>query len=195
MKQARTLTEKEFKRALVAAGAHKTSDRDKMILHMSFGCGLRACELAALNVGDVRDSEGNAVTEFVLRPQQTKGRSYGRVFVSKSVQQHLQLYLDKHTKGPKHRNDGFPLFPSQRKTHRLSANTMTQLLCRTFAEAGLTSATSHSGRRTFITNLANRAINIKVISTLARHSDVSVTSRYISVNDEQLRAAMELIKY
>jgi len=106
------------------------------------------------------------------------------------VQRHIQLYLDACCK---HRTCDYPLFPSQRKGGRLSANTMTQLLCRTFAEAGLAAATSHSGRRTFITNLANRAISIKVISTLARHSDVSVTSRYISVNDEQLRAAVEII--
>jgi integrase/recombinase XerD len=188
MKQARTLTEKEFKRALTAAAQHKTADRDRLILHLSFGCGLRACELAALNVSDVRDSTGKAVTEFVLKPTQTKGSQHHRVFVSTAVQRHIQLYLDKLTK---HRTCDYPLFPSQRKTRRLSANTMTQLLCRTFAEAGLANATSHSGRRTFITNLANKAISIKVISTLARHSDVSVTSRYISVNDEQLRAAVE----
>ena len=189
MKQARTLTDKEFKRALAAATQHKQSARDQLILHISFGCGLRACELAALNVGDVRDKSGKAVCEFVLKPSQTKGRQHGRVFVSSAVQRHIQLYLDKHVK---HRNCDHPLFPSQRRSGRLSANTMTQLLCRTFAEAGLANATSHSGRRTFITNLANRAISIKVISTLARHSDVSVTSRYISVNDEQLRAAVEL---
>ena len=189
MKQARTLTDKEFKRALAAAAAHKLSARDQLILHLSFGCGLRACELAALNVGDVRDtSGGKAVTEFVLKPKQTKGSQHARVFVSTAVQRHIQLYLDKSTK---HITCDYPLFPSQRRGGRLSANTMTQLLCRTFAEAGLTAATSHSGRRTFITNLANRAISIKVISTLARHSDVSVTSRYISVNDEQLRAAVE----
>ena len=188
MKQARTLTDKEFKRALAAAAAHKLSARDQLILHLSFGCGLRACELAALNVGDVRNTDGKAVAEFVLKPKQTKGSKHGRVFVSTAVQRHIQLYLGKCTK---HITCDYPLFPSQRRGGRLSANTMTQLLCRTFAEAGLTAATSHSGRRTFITNLANRAISIKVISTLARHSDVSVTSRYISVNDEQLRAAVE----
>ena len=188
MKQARTLTDKEFKRALAAAAVHKLSDRDKLILQLSFGCGLRACELAALNVGDVRNTDGKAVAEFVLKPKQTKGSQHARVFVSTAVQRHIQLYLDKLTK---HITCDYPLFPSQRRGGRLSANTMTQLLCRTFAEAGLTAATSHSGRRTFITNLANRAISIKVISTLARHSDVSVTSRYISVNDEQLRAAVE----
>jgi integrase/recombinase XerD len=185
MKQARTLTEKEFRRAVAAAAQHKLSQRDVLILHMSFGCGL----LAALNVGDVRDSTGKAVAEFVLKPKQTKGSQHGRVFVSTAVQRHIQLYLDACCK---HTTCDYPLFPSQRKGGRLSANTMTQLLCRTFAEAGLAAATSHSGRRTFITNLANRAISIKVISTLARHSDVSVTSRYISVNDEQLRAAVEL---
>ena len=188
MKQARTLTDKEFKRALAAAAAHKLSARDVLILYLSFGCGLRACELAALNVSDVRDTSGRAVAEFVLKPKQTKGSQHARVFVSTAVQRHIQLYLDKCCK---RRVDDNALFPSQRRGGRLSANTMTQLLCRTFAEAGLTAATSHSGRRTFITNLANRAISIKVISTLARHSDVSVTSRYISVNDEQLRAAVE----
>ena len=188
MKQARTLTDKEFKRALAAAAAHKLSARDQLIMQLSFGCGLRACELAALNVGDVRNTDGKAVAEFVLKPKQTKGSQHHRVFVSTAVQRHIQLYLDKLTK---HITCDYPLFPSQRRGGRLSANTMTQLLCRTFAEAGLTAATSHSGRRTFITNLANRAISIKVISTLARHSDVSVTSRYISVNDEQLRAAVE----
>ena len=190
MKQARTLTDKEFRRALAAAAQHKLSQRDILILHMSFGCGLRACELAALNVSDVRDSSGRAVAEFQLKPHQTKGRSYGRVFVSSAVQRNIQQYLDNYAK---HQKPEQPLFPSQRRGGRLSANTMTQLLCRTFTEAGLTAATSHSGRRTFITNLANRAISIKVISTLARHSDVSVTSRYISVNDEQLRAAVEII--
>ena len=190
MKQARTLTDKEFKRALAAAAAHKLSARDQLILRLSFGCGLRACELAALNVSDVRDTSGKAVAEFQLKPKQTKGSQHARVFVSTAVQRHIQLYLDKCCK---RRTDENALFPSQRRGGRLSANTMTQLLCRTFAEAGLTAATSHSGRRTFITNLANRAISIKVISTLARHSDVSVTSRYISVNDEQLRAAVEFL--
>lgn len=190
MKQARTLTDKEFKRALAAAAQHKLSHRDMLILHMSFGCGLRACELAALNVADVRDTSGRAVTEFVLKPKQTKGSQHGRVFVSAAVQRQIQLYLDKCCK---HTASDYPLFPSQRKAGRLSANTMTQLLCRIFSEADLANATSHSGRRTFITNLANRAISIKVISTLARHSDVSVTSRYISVNDEQLRAAVEFV--
>jgi integrase/recombinase XerD len=189
MKQARTLTDKEFRRAVAAAAQHKLSQRDVLILHMSFGCGLRACELAALNVGDVRDSTGKAVAEFVLKPKQTKGSQHQRVFVSTAVQRHIQLYLDKCCKRTA---DDKALFPSQRKGGRLSANTMTQLICRIFTEADLTAATSHSGRRTFITNLANRAISIKVISTLARHSDVSVTSRYICVNDEQLRAALEL---
>jgi hypothetical protein len=73
---------------------------------------------------------------------------------------------------------------------RLSANTMTQLFCRTFDEAGFTAATIHSGRSTFITNLANKSNQHTVISKLTRHSDVSVKSRFISVNDEQLRAAV-----
>jgi len=53
--------------------------------------------------------------------------------------------------------------------------------------------TSHSGRRSFITALANKSINAKVIMNLARHRNLSTTQRYIEVNDEQLKNAVELI--
>ena len=190
MKQARTLTDKEFKRALAAAAAHKLSHRDVLIMHLSFGCGLRACELAALNVSDVRDSTGKAVTEFVLKPKQTKGSKHERVFVSTAVQRHIQLYLGKCTK---HITCDYPLFPSQRRGGRLTANTMTQLLCRTFAEAGMTAATSHSGRRTFITNLAAKGVGVRVLMSLAGHRSISTTQAYIDVNDDMKRRAVELV--
>ena len=52
--------------------------------------------------------------------------------------------------------------------------------------------TSHSGRRTFITNLAAKGIGVRVLAELAAHSSIATTQRYIDVNDEQLRAAVEL---
>ena len=58
--------------------------------------------------------------------------------------------------------------------------------------AGVDKATSHSGRRTFITNLANKGVNVRVLAALAGHRHISTTQRYIELNEEVLKAAIEL---
>jgi len=111
----------------------------------------------------------------------------GRVFVNARLQREISLYL-KHTK---FRAICPALFQAQ-KGAAFSANTMCQLLLRIYDAAGIADATSHSGRRTFITNLAAKGIGVRVLQTLAGHSSISTTQRYIDVNDDQLRAAVEL---
>jgi integrase/recombinase XerD len=59
--------------------------------------------------------------------------------------------------------------------------------------AGVKGATSHSGRRTFITKLASKGVSAKALMTLAGHKHLSTTQRYIEVNDAMLRAAVDLL--
>ena len=187
MKQARTLNDKEIKMIVSYAGTHRHGERDKAILQLAFATGMRAKELASVTVGHIRGSDGKVVSEFVLKPDETKGSSHGRIFLNSKVQREMQSYLDKCLKNA---SDTYPLFPSERRRH-FTANTMTKLMIRLFQECGFKNASSHSPRRTLITNLANKAISIKVISAIARHSNVATTSRYIQVNDDLIRAAIE----
>ena len=70
-----------------------------------------------------------------------------------------------------------------------------QLLIKTVCEnANVFGATSHSLRRTFITELSNKMINARVIQKLARHSSLAITQLYIETNDEQLLKAVNLQK-
>jgi integrase/recombinase XerD len=48
-------------------------------------------------------------------------------------------------------------------------------------------------RRTFITNLANKGIGVRVLASIAGHRSIAVTQRYIDVNDEIVRRAVELV--
>ena len=50
---------------------------------------------------------------------------------------------------------------------RFSANTMCQLFLQIYKDCGLKGATSHSGRRTYITKLANAGINVRLLAELA----------------------------
>ena len=53
-------------------------------------------------------------------------------------------------------------------------------------------ASSHSGRRTFATNLANQGTGIRVLMRLMGHRNISTTAVYIDANDDMLRRAVEL---
>ena len=53
-------------------------------------------------------------------------------------------------------------------------------------------ASSHSGRRTFLTNLANKGTAIHILKTLAGHRSISTTAAYLYSSPSQLKAAVEL---
>ena len=67
------------------------------------------------------------------------------------------------------------------------------LFKRIYQLAGIDGVSNHSGRRQFVTNLADKGINARVVQALARHKHLSTTQRYIDINDNKLRAAVELL--
>ena len=91
----------------------------------------------------------------------------------------------------------YPVLVSQKARNGsrrgFSANTLCQLINTIYREAGIAGATSHSGRRGFITTLANHSVGIKTIMELAGHRQLSTTQRYISVTPEQKRRAVDLV--
>jgi len=52
---------------------------------------------------------------------------------------------------------------------------------------------SHSGRRTFLTTLANKGTAIHILKTLAGHRSISTTAAYLYSSPSQLKAAVELV--
>jgi integrase/recombinase XerD len=85
-----------------------------------------------------------------------------------------------------------PVLATQKRS-AFSANTLCQLMRSWYDLAGLDGGSSHSGRRWFITRLAHAGISPKAIMMLAGHQHLSTTQRYIDVNDEMMRAAVEVL--
>ena len=187
MAHARTLTDKQLKLVIAHCSTRRHAIRDRAIIAVSFNAGLRAKEIASLTIENIQNEDGTIRDEFVLNPTQTKGGRARRVFINAKLKTELAAYL----KNIKLRRCCHYLFQSQ-KGKGFSANTMCQLIIRIYEECGLEGATSHSGRRTLITNLANKGISVKVLAEIAGHSSIQTTSRYISVNDELMRSAIEL---
>jgi len=74
-----------------------------------------------------------------------------------------------------------------------SARTIVNLFARFYTLANVSGASSHSGRRQFLTELADKGVNVRVIQALARHKNMSTTQRYIDYNESKLRNAIELV--
>jgi integrase/recombinase XerD len=62
-----------------------------------------------------------------------------------------------------------------------------------YARAGIKGASSHSGRKTFLTSLASQGVSVFVLAALAGHKSIATTQRYVTVNDDTKRRAVELV--
>ena len=188
MRHAQTLNEAQFRKVLHYCRTRRHVLRDTTIFMVSFFAGLRAKEIAALTLGDVFDADGRVRAEFILEPEQTKGGQRRTVFINKRLAKALEEYLSS-----KHLYDlSRPLFESQKGGH-FSPNTMCQLFLDIYKNCGFKDASSHSGRRTYITRLANKGVGARLLAALAGHSHISTTQRYIDVNADQMKEAVELL--
>ena len=190
MSQARVLTDHEQKRILAVVAQTKHAARNRMAFILSYQAGMRVGEIAGLTVGDVFEIDGRTVrSQIRLSAAITKGGHARVVFTSERLRKELERY--RATLGETVKPER-PLLQTQKKT-KFSANTLCQLMGDLYEQAGLEGATSHSGRRWFISRLAHSGISAKVIMQLAGHKHLTTTQRYIEVNDDLMRAAVEVL--
>jgi integrase/recombinase XerD len=86
------------------------------------------------------------------------------------------------------------LFHTQKHPKRgFSANTLAQHFHYLYQRSGIVGASSHSGRRGFITNLADKGVHVRVLMALAGHQSIATTQKYIDLNPKMMRTAVEMI--
>jgi len=154
-KQAKTLNEQELRKVLDYILTRKHSARNRALLMTTFLSGMRVGEVSSLRFSDVVDSDGNIRNEIRLTPEMTKGQYARVVFVNerlcKELQQYIRLY------NPADRTMKF-FYSQKRGSDGFNANTLTQHFHFLYKKAGVDGASSHSGRRSFITNLASKGV-------------------------------------
>jgi integrase/recombinase XerD len=188
MSQAKTLTQAEIKQVLAMIALDKHAKRNRAMFLLTTLGGLRVGEVAQLRYCDVVDENGIVRNEIRLLATQTKGGHERTVFLNDRLQKELQSYAKELTRI----NATDPFFTTQ-KRRGFTANTLAQYFFWLYKRAGLNGASSHSGRRTFITTLAAKGVSVRLLASLAGHSCISTTQRYIDVNDDMKRQAVALI--
>ena len=192
MKQAKLLTAHERKRLAAVIDSRRHATRNHTAVALSFYAGLRACEIAALRIGDVFDDTGAVRDTVHLRAAQTKGCEAATVLVNKRLAAQLKRYAAAY---PKRLQQPTAALIYSAKGGSFTAQTIVNLFQTLYRAAAISGASSHSGRRQFVTELADKGINARVIQALARHKHLNTAMRYIDLNEHKLRSAVELVDY
>ncbi len=192
LKQAKLLTDIERKRLAAVVDSRRHSVRNHTAVALSFYAGLRACEIAALRVGNVFDEAGAVRDTIYLSAAQTKGNTGNTVLVNKRLSAALKRYAAAYPKRLQQPNS--PIMFSA-KGAGFTAQTVVNLFQNLYRAAAIPGASSHSGRRQFVTELADKGVSVRLIQAAARHKSIAVTMLYIDASENKLRAAVELVNY
>jgi len=188
MSQAATLNARQLQQVLDYCRTRRHALRDRTMILVSHWSGMRVKEIAALRWCDVVNSDGTIKAEIRLSAEQTKGRHPRTVFLPEKLRSELAHFVE--FRRPFEFNQPFFTTASGKG---FTANVLTQHFFWLFRNAGIAGASSHTMRRSFITNLANKGVGVRVLASLAGHKGISVIQRYIDVNTEMMRRAVELI--
>ena len=186
MKQAKVLSDKELNKLFKVCELTSHPSRNRLIVAFSFFAGLRAIEIANLKISDVFGADGTVNDTIVLSAEQTKGGKSNVIHVGKKLQRAIKDFVTQHPQTTKNRDSR--LLRTQRGV--FSSQSIQNLFRHLYQLAHIPNASSHSGRRTFITNLSENGISTRVIQELARHSSMVTTQRYIDVSVDKLHKAL-----
>ncbi|MGQ5525464.1 tyrosine-type recombinase/integrase [Chitinimonas sp. PSY-7] len=160
-------------------------ERDRAIIALAFYSGLRAKELANINLDVLVDGRGEVREVVQLEPSMTKGGEFGEIYISHpEARADVVAYIRKRLeedKAERHER----LFLSYRHKS-ISPNYMRQLVKKLFEQAGI-KATSHSGRRTFATTLDQGGASLREVQALMRHRNFTTTMMYVTANPARLK--------
>jgi integrase/recombinase XerD len=151
---------------------------------LSVDAGLRAKEVASLTWAMVTDASGALTDTIRLQNKAAKGNSGGVVYLSKRLQQALSVYRASLAKVAD------TVITSQ-QGKAMSAQVMVNWFFQTYNQLGFVGCSSHSGRRTAITRWARKISSVggslRDVQSLARHSSLQMTQRYIEVSEDACR--------
>ena len=167
----------ETKRLLAMAGSLKV----RVLLSLSYGCGLRASEVVRLKVKHIDSAQK------IIRIEQSKGLKDRNVMLSPEM---LDLLRQWWKVRPARYDGEMPiqerwLFPGS-KGRRVGKPITPRHLNRLFHEAAEAagikkSVTLHALRHSFATHLLDHGIDIRKIQALLGHKKLDTTARYVRV--------------
>lgn len=152
--------------------------RDRLLLSLGYGAGLRAGEVVRLRVKHIDSAQ------MIIHVQQSKGKKDRLVMLSPDTLVMLRAWWKLR---PKRDDDGVPaqerlLFPGRKTGTPLSVHQLNNIFHKVANAAGIKKTVNlHSLRHSFATHLYDRRVDIRTIQALLGHDKLETTARYARV--------------
>jgi integrase/recombinase XerD len=190
-KQAKTLSKGQVEAVLGYLAKTRWPVRNRLIFLLSAKAGLRAEEIAHLTWWMTNDSQGEVGWSLCLLDSASKGKSGRMIPLSEEVREALIEY----------RNEvnaiAGPYVISTERARQTSPQAIVNMFQRWYRHLGFVGCSSHSGRRTFITNAARKISTVggslRDVQMLAGHTNLRTTQRYIDANPDAQVKIVELV--
>lgn len=195
-KQARILSKQQVDGVFSYLGTKRNGSRDQTIFLLSIRAGLRAKEIAELRWSMLVGPDGTVGDMIHLTDAASKGKSGRSIPINKQLRRQLEDLFE--VEKTRYR---FDLATSHVISTERRSSTTAQAIVNKFhlwyRELGLLGCSSHSSRRTFITNAARKISTVggslRDVQSLAGHSSLQTTQRYIEVNSDARRKIVDLV--
>ena len=195
-KQAKTLTKPQVDAVTNFLLTRRYGLRDQTVFFLSVRAGLRAKEIANLKWSMVLGADGEVGDAIYLTNEASKGNSGRVVPLNKQLRANLIKMLDA-ARQELHFGPETAYVVTTERSGRTSAQAVVNMFKRWYTDLGLLGCSSHSGRRTFITNAAKKISTVggslRDVQMLAGHSSLAVTQRYIDGDSEARKKIVDLV--
>jgi len=189
-KQAKVLNESQIRSVLNHLSKTRNSARNRVMFLLSLH-GLRAKEIASLEASMVKDASGNIADFIALEDKASKGVSGRLIYLNKNLKQELEDLLAAED------NQSRRYVISTERSEKFSPNAVAVFFKRLYTDLGMSGASSHSGRRTFITNAAKKISlvggSLRDVMQLAGHKNLATTQRYIEQDSEAQKKVTQML--
>lgn len=190
-KQAKILNRSQVEAVLNHINGRRYGFRNQVIFLLSIRAGLRAKEIAALRWSMIVGADGEVGEYIHLTNDASKGMSGRIIPINRQLRTTIIELFDAGDIDP-----SAHVIRTERSAHT-SAQAIVNLFQRWYRDLGLVGCSSHSGRRTFITNAARKISTVggslRDVQHLAGHSSLQTTQRYIEGDNEARKRVVDLV--
>lgn len=195
-KQSKVLTDKQVEVMISYLSGRRNGLRNKVIFLLSVKSGLRSKEISGLRWSMVVGPDGEIGDTINLTNEVSKGKSGRIIPLNRILKQTLYDLLMEHRSLRGFDIHTGQLVRTERQDHT-SPQSIVNMFQRWYREIGFVGCSSHSGRRTFITNTSRKiglvGGSLRDIQVMVGHKNLQTTQRYIDYNTECQRRVVDLI--
>ena len=176
--RAKILTQSEIQQIFAQV---LTNDRDRALFAVCLFSACRIREAVTLQTTDIYTPNGKVRPELIIRKANTKGKLATRTIpVIEDLRQILSDYYPQ--------TGETYLFPGRSDGH-ISHDSAARILRKACKQVGIIGVSTHSFRRTALTQMSNAGIPLRVIQEISGHRNLEQLQRYLEVRDDQVLGA------